>query len=71
MKFTEAQLEQAIISLLGEQGYPYVSGSSMVRTEEELTSSPFTDQLKVENRELFVVDQGTHSGLNLRVNYEV
>ena len=38
MKFTEAQLEQAIISLLGEQGYPYVSGSSMVRTEEEVIS---------------------------------
>ena len=36
MKFTEAQLEQAIISLLGEQGYPYVAGSSIVRTEEEV-----------------------------------
>lgn len=39
MKFTEAQLEQAIISLLGEQGYPYVVGSSIIRTEEEVLIS--------------------------------
>ncbi len=39
MKFTEAQLEQAIISLLGEQGYPYVAGSSIIRTEEEVLIS--------------------------------
>ena len=37
----------------------------------QVSSSQFMYQLKVENRELFVVDQGTHSGLNLRVNYEV
>ncbi len=35
MKFTEAQLEQAIISPLGEQGYPYAVGSSIIRTEEK------------------------------------
>ena len=29
MKFTEAQLEAAIIELLGEQGYPYTSGSDL------------------------------------------
>ena len=36
MKFTEAQLEQAIISLLGEKGYPYVAGPSIIRSEEEV-----------------------------------
>ena len=29
MKFTEAQLEAAIIELLGEQGFPYVPGSAI------------------------------------------
>lgn len=28
-KFTEAQLEQSIIDLLGEQGYPHVIGSEI------------------------------------------
>jgi type I restriction enzyme R subunit len=31
MKFTEQRLEQAIITLLGEQGYPHVSGESLPR----------------------------------------
>ncbi len=31
MKFTEAQLEQAIILLLGEEGYPYVIGKMIER----------------------------------------
>ena len=30
-KFTEAQLEAAIIELLGEQGFPYVAGSAFTR----------------------------------------
>jgi len=32
MKFTEAKLEQAIIELLGEQGYVYLPGTSIERT---------------------------------------
>lgn len=32
MKFTEARLEQAIIALLGEQGYPHLVGSDIVRS---------------------------------------
>ena len=36
MKFTEAQLEQAIIELLGEQGYPYVPGADIARGPEEV-----------------------------------
>jgi len=31
MKFTEAQLEDSIIRLLGEQGYPHVLGSEIDR----------------------------------------
>ncbi len=31
MKFTEAQLEDAIIQLLGKQGYPYMPGSDLER----------------------------------------
>lgn len=36
MKFTEAQLETAIIELLGEQGYPYVSGESLIRSKDQV-----------------------------------
>ena len=31
MKFTESQLEAAIIELLGEQGFPYTSGADLMR----------------------------------------
>lgn len=33
MKFTEAQLEAAIIELLGDQGYPYTSGADLWATD--------------------------------------
>lgn len=36
MKFTEAQLEAAIIELLGDQGYPYTSGSDLARQPEQV-----------------------------------
>ncbi len=36
MKFTEAQLEQAFIDLLGEEGYPHVLGSQIVRSADEV-----------------------------------
>lgn len=35
-KFTEAQLEQAIIDLLGEQGYPHVHGGTLAREPQEV-----------------------------------
>ena len=35
-KFDEAQLEQAIIQLLGEQDYPYVPGASINRTPDDV-----------------------------------
>jgi len=36
MKFTEAQLEAAIIQLLGEQGYPHLTGEQIVRAPTEV-----------------------------------
>lgn len=36
MKFTEAKLEQAIIELLGEQGYPHLNGSELQRDKSEV-----------------------------------
>lgn len=36
MKFTEAQLEAAIIELLGEQGFPYVPGGELTRCNTEV-----------------------------------
>ena len=36
MKFTEAQLEEAIIELLGEQGFPHVLGEDIARSPEEV-----------------------------------
>ena len=36
MKFTESQLEAAIIELLGEMGYPHVQGETIGRQPEEV-----------------------------------
>ena len=36
MKFTEAKLEEAIITLLGEQGFPHVTGDTLTRSPEEV-----------------------------------
>jgi type I restriction enzyme R subunit len=36
MKFTEAQLEAAIIELLGEQGYPHLTGDKIVRAPSDV-----------------------------------
>ncbi len=36
MKFTEERLEKAIIQLLGEQGYPHISGPQVERAPEEV-----------------------------------
>jgi type I restriction enzyme R subunit len=35
MKFTEAKLEQAIIDLLGNEGYPHVLGETSSREPDE------------------------------------
>jgi len=36
MKFTEAQLEAAIVELLGESGYPHVLGETIERQPQEV-----------------------------------
>ena len=36
MKFTEAKLEQAIIELLGQQGYPHLNGGELQRSNTEV-----------------------------------
>lgn len=36
MKFNEAKLEQAILDLLGAEGYPHILGSAIDRTKEEV-----------------------------------
>ena len=47
MKFTEAQLESAIIDLLKDEGYPYLSGESIIR-------SPLEVLIKADLREYLV-----------------
>ncbi|MGP9671109.1 type I restriction endonuclease subunit R [Pseudoalteromonas sp. AOP31-A2-14] len=36
MKFTEAKLEQAVVALLGEQGYPYLLGGELTRNHSDV-----------------------------------
>lgn len=36
MKFTEAQLEQALIDLLAQEGYPHVLGEQIQRTPDQV-----------------------------------
>ena len=36
MKFTEERLEQAIIELLGKEGYPHICGEAIVRASEDV-----------------------------------
>ena len=39
MKFTEAQLESAIIELLGAEGYPHVLGEAIERRLKEILTN--------------------------------
>lgn len=52
-KFTEAQLEQAIIELLGEEGYPHVLGETIQRSPDEVL---IKDDLRVFLREHYAND---------------
>ena len=51
--FSEAQLEEAIIELLGEQGYPHVLGESIERGPEEVL---IKDDLRENLRERYAGD---------------
>lgn len=47
MSFNEARLEEAIIALLGEQGYPYTSGGTITRSPQDvLLTEDLTEYLQ-------------------------
>ena len=53
MKFTEAQLEEAIIELLGEKGYPHHLGETIARDPEKVL---IKDDLRKYLRERYAGD---------------
>lgn len=65
MKFTEAQLEQAIIELLGEQGYPHVLGETIQRGPEEVL---IKDDLRANLQERYARDGITDGEIEFIVN---
>ena len=62
MKFTESQLEQAIIELLGEEGYPHVLGETIQRTPDEVL---IKNDLLAFLREQYANDGITQSEIDL------
>jgi type I restriction enzyme R subunit len=65
MKFTEAQLEEAIIDLLGEQGYPHHLGEGIVRGPEEVL---IKDDLRENLRERYGGDGITDGEIEFIAN---
>lgn len=65
MKFTEAQLEEAIIKLLGEQGYAHVLGENIVRGLEEVL---IKDDLREYLRERYAGDGITDGEIEFILN---
>lgn len=61
MKFTEAQLEAAIIELLGDQGYPYISGSDLARQPEQVL---IKDDLRAYLANRYAADEITTSEID-------
>lgn len=55
-QFTEAQLEEAIIALLEQQGYTYVHGESIHRKYEDI--------LLLDDLRAFMQDRYTNDGLS-------
>ena len=62
MKFTESQLEQAIIELLGKEGYPHVLGETVQRTPDDVL---IKDDLRAFLREHYANDGITQSEIDL------
>lgn len=58
MNFTESQLEQAIIELLGEEGYPHVLGETILRVPDDVL---IKDDLRAFLREQYASDGITQS----------
>lgn len=65
MKFTEAQLEEAIIELLGEQGYPHVLGETIARGPEEAL---IKDDLRANLQARYAADGITDGEIEFIVN---
>ena len=65
MKFTEAQLEEAIIELLGEQGYPHVLGENIERDSEEVL---IKDDLRAYLQERYAADGITEGEIAFIIN---
>ncbi|MFT6793409.1 MAG: type I restriction enzyme R subunit [Rubritalea sp.] len=61
MKFTEAKLEQAIIALLAEQGFPHVSGTTLTRAPEEVL---IKDDLRAFLRKQYAGDEISEGEIN-------
>jgi len=61
VKFTEAQLESAIIQLLGEQGYPHVLGGDLCN--EAGGARAATDVLITADLRAFLTKQYAHEGI--------
>lgn len=61
-KFTESQLEQAIIKLLGEEGYPHLLGETIQRAPDEVL---IKDDLRAFLREHYANDGITQSEIDL------
>ena len=61
MSFTEARLEQAIIDLLVEQGYPHVLGPSITRSPQEVL---IKDDLREFLKRQYGSDGITHSEID-------
>ncbi|WP_426147169.1 type I restriction endonuclease subunit R [Polaromonas sp. DSR2-3-2] len=62
MKFTEAQLEQAIIDLLGNEGYSHVIGEKIERSPEEVL---IKDDLRAYLRTKYAAEKLTNSEIEL------
>ncbi|ORJ55888.1 type I restriction endonuclease subunit R [Geothermobacter hydrogeniphilus] len=65
MKFTESQLEQAIIELLGEQGYPHVPGADIARGPEDVL---IKDDLRAYLQERYAGDGITDGEIEFIIN---
>ena len=69
-KFTEAQLEQAIIELLGEQGYSYVKGTELQReTKQVLITDDLSQFLKQQYQKEYITDAEIQSIIRQLENY--
>lgn len=65
MSFTEARLEQAIIELLGAQGFPYVPGGTLSRSKSEVL---IKDDLRAYLSKRYAADGITSGEINSVIN---